>query len=406
MPVADTDLRSVSLGLLRGAFPSVPRPPTGSDVAAAAEPSQDLAATEPDPGRGGQTAAATLSSPDVEANERGLPASSSLGGLSGSSWSGRSSVRYHREIARIGAQVADALDHAHKRGVIHRDIKPHNILLDALGNAWITDFGLAKLKQGEGQDAESTAQAFAGTLRFMAPERFQGKSDGRDDIYALGATLYEFLALRPIFEDSDPHQLLSQIEHDPPTPLRQIDRQIHPDLAAIIARTLAKDPADRYATAAELRDELRRFIEGRPVKTRPVPSYARFWRWCKRNPWLAGANIAAAVTTTVLAIGSTIAAKVYYDKSEQIAEQAKKPEAIGHRYAREALRVPGRAGPCRPVQPASRSAVRLAGRSRQGGEDRARAGISSGTVRSAPRRGDRLHGAAGHEAGRPVDPHA
>ena len=81
----------------------------------------------------------------------------------------------------------------------------------------------------------------------MAPERFQGKSDGRDDIYALGATLYEFLALRSVFEASDPHQLLSRIEHDLPTPLRQIDRQIHPDLAAIVARTLAKDPADRYA---------------------------------------------------------------------------------------------------------------------------------------------------------------
>jgi serine/threonine protein kinase len=319
MPVSDTELRSVSLGLLRGAFPSAPRPPTGSDLAAAGQPSQGLDVTETDPGRGGQTAQAPLRLPDSDESERGLPASSSLSGLAGSSWSGRSSVRYHREIARIGAQVADALNHAHKRGAIHRVIKPHNILLDPSGNAWITDLGLAKLKQGEGQDAESTAQAFAGTLRFMAPERFQGKSDGRDDIYALGVTLYEFLALRPIFEDSDPHQLLSQIEHDQPTPLRQIDRQVHPDLAAIVARALAKDPAERYATAAELRDELRRFIEGRPVKTRPVPSSARLWRWCKRNPWLAGANIAAAVTTTVLAIGSTIAAWVY---RAQIAERS------------------------------------------------------------------------------------
>ncbi len=163
----------------------------------------------------------------------------------GSSWIGKSSLRYQREIARIGAQVADALDYAHKRKVIHRDIKPHNILLDALGNAWITDFGLAKLKEEENQ---STSQAFAGTLRYMAPERLQGKSDGRDDVYALGATLYEFLALRPIFDGSDPHQLLSKIEHELPSPLRQIDRQIHPDLAAIIARALAKDPTDRYAT--------------------------------------------------------------------------------------------------------------------------------------------------------------
>ncbi len=105
-------------------------------------------------------------------------------------------------------------------------------------------------------------------------------------------------------------------------PLRQIDRRIHPDLAAIIATTLAKDPADRYATAGELRDELRRFIEGRSVKRRPVPAYARFWRWCKRNPWLAAANNAAAAATIILAIGSTIAAKVYYDGREKVAAVA------------------------------------------------------------------------------------
>jgi WD40 repeat protein len=268
--------------------------------------------------------AAPLPPIEPEGEVKALPASPGLGFDPGSSWSGKSSSRYQREIARIGAQVADALDYAHKRKVIHRDIKPHNILLDALGNAWITDFGLAKLKQQEGDG--SSSQAFAGTFRYMAPERFQGKSDGRDDIYALGATLYEFLALRPVFDASDPHQLLSKIEHDPPTPLRQIDRRIHPDLAAVIAKALAKDPADRYASAAELRDELRRFIEGRPVKTRPVPVYSRFWRWCKREPWLAGANIAAAVMTTVLAIGSTIAAKVYYDKSEEITEQARRLE--------------------------------------------------------------------------------
>ncbi len=149
----------------------------------------------------------------------------------------------------------------------------------------------------------SASQAVAGTLRYMAPERLQGRSDGRDDIYALGATLYEFLALRPIFDGADPHKLLRQIEHEQPVPLRQIDRRIRPDLAAIIATALAKDPADRYATAGELRDELRRFIKGRPVKRRPVPAYARFWRWCKRNPWLAAANIAGAAATIILAIG-------------------------------------------------------------------------------------------------------
>ncbi len=314
----DASLRSVSIGLLRGMFDSGPPVSTESHMAAMEACLGAADATQAEGTKASQ--AATGFSRSTAPEEGDQPsATSGLSAVSGSSWKSGFSSRYQREIARIGCQVADALDYAHKRKVIHRDIKPHNILLDALGNAWITDFGLAKLKQEEDQ---STSQAVAGTLRYMAPERLQGKSDGRDDICALGATLYEFLALRPIFDGADPHKLLRQIEHDQPVPLRQIDRRIHPDLAAIIATTLAKDPADRYATAGELRDELRRFIEGRSVKRRPVPAYARFWRWCKRNPWLAAANIAAAAATIILAIGSTIAAKVYYDGREKVAAVA------------------------------------------------------------------------------------
>jgi serine/threonine protein kinase/WD40 repeat protein/tetratricopeptide (TPR) repeat protein len=317
-------VRSISLGLLKGMFDSQP-PDLSSRLAIAlgdclAQTEATLAgATEASAVGTSQECALPLE-PEGSGSVQASPATSGLSFVSGSSRSGKSSLSYQREIARLGAQVADALEYAHKRRVIHRDIKPHNILLDALGNAWITDFGLAKLKEEEDL---STSQAIAGTLRYMAPERLQGKSDGPDDLYALGATLYEFLALRPVFDAVDAHQLIGQIEHDPPTPLRQIDRQIQPDLAAIIEKCLAKDPADRFSTAAELRDELRRFMEGRPVKTRPVRFHVQFWRWCKRDPWLAGANISAAVLTTVLAIGSTIAAKIYYDKSEQIAGQAK-----------------------------------------------------------------------------------
>jgi serine/threonine protein kinase/WD40 repeat protein/tetratricopeptide (TPR) repeat protein len=312
-------LRTVTMGLLQGRFPDGAAGLGREYVAAMAEAMEhtQAAPTPATEATSGEVAMVSRAHPQAELPANSL--SSNATSTPGSSWIGKPSLRYQREIARIGSQVADALDYAHKRRVIHRDIKPHNILLDALGNAWITDFGLAKLKEEENQ---STSQAFAGTLRYMAPERLQGKSDGRDDIYALAATLYEFLALRPVFDASDPHQLLSKVAHEPPTPLRRIDRQVHPDLAAIIERSLAKDPSDRYSTAAELRDELRRFLEGRPVKTRPVPTYARLWKWCKRNPWLAAANIAAAVLTTTLAIGSTIAAKVYKDKNEQLSEQA------------------------------------------------------------------------------------
>ena len=117
-------------------------------------------------------------------------------GSSSSSLTGRGGDRYHREVARLGAQVADALAYAHSRGVLHRDIKPSNLLLDAVGNIWVTDFGLAKFEEGEDL---SHSQEVVGTMRYMAPERFRGVSDRRCDIYALGATLYELLTLRPAF---------------------------------------------------------------------------------------------------------------------------------------------------------------------------------------------------------------
>ena len=144
--------------------------------------------------------------------------------LGSSSLGGSGELRYFREIARVGAQVADALEYAHRRGVLHRDIKPSNLLLDALGNVWVTDFGLAKLEEG---DDLSQSRELVGTLRYMAPERFRGTSDRRGDIYSLGATLYELLALRPPFEETDQIRLIERIRNEPPAPPRQLDRQ-HP----------------------------------------------------------------------------------------------------------------------------------------------------------------------------------
>ena len=297
---------------MTGVFRSEPRVSMqrlAAALAGAAESTQVMpsAGTEVTP------VGASVSSRRARGGAQDSPSSPSLSFAPGSSWSGKSSLRYQREIARIGAQVADALDYAHKRKVIHRDIKPHNILLDALGNAWITDFGLAKLKQEENQ---STSQAFAGTLRYMAPERLQGKSDGRDDVYALGATLYEFLALRPLFDASDPHQLLSKIEHNPPTPLRQIDRQIHPDLAAVIARPW---PRTR-PTGTRPRPSCRRAA---PVHGGPAGQDAARARRMHNSgggaseiPGWPPPNITAAAVTTILAIGMTLAARYYRDNSQ------------------------------------------------------------------------------------------
>jgi eukaryotic-like serine/threonine-protein kinase len=242
--------------------------------------------------------------------------------LGSSSLGGSGELRYFREIARVGAQVADALEYAHRRGVLHRDIKPSNLLLDALGNVWVTDFGLAKLEEGEDL---SQSHEVVGTLRYMAPERFRRTSDRRGDIYSLGATLYELLALRPPFAESDQIRLMEQIRNDFPAPPRQVDRHIPRDLETIVLKALAKDPADRFGTAGELAEELRRFVEGRPIRSRPVSVVERFWRWCKRDPWLAGANVAAALLTTVLAI----VAIVYRNQAEALqAERGRSAEAV------------------------------------------------------------------------------
>jgi eukaryotic-like serine/threonine-protein kinase len=241
-----------------------------------------------------------------------------------SSLSALSDLRYFREIARVGVQVADATEYAHRRGVLHRDIKPSNLLLDALGNVWVTDFGLAKLEEGADQ---SLSRELVGTLRYMAPERLRGKSDRSCDIYSLGATLYELLALRPPFEDSDQIRLVERIRNDSPLPLRKLEGRIPRDLETIVLKALAKDPKDRFCSAGELADELRRFVNGRPVQSRPVSVVEQLWRWCKRDPWLAGANIAAALLTFVLAIVSSGAAVVYWKQASALLVERGRSEA-------------------------------------------------------------------------------
>ena len=227
----------------------------------------------------------------------------------------RSDSVYFREVARIGAQVADALDYAHHQGVIHRDIKPSNLLLDAPGNVWVTDFGLAKLVEG---DDLSHSRDLVGTLRFMAPERLRGVTGRGGDIYALGATLYELLTLHPAFDEHDQARLIEQIAHQPPSPLRRHDRRIPRDLETLVLKALAKDPKDRFATAGELGDELRRFLESRPILARPVGLVGRLGRWYKRNPRLAVATILAASLLTALGIGSTIAARTFRNQRDQV----------------------------------------------------------------------------------------
>jgi WD40 repeat protein/Tfp pilus assembly protein PilF len=244
----------------------------------------------------------------VAAPDRPAPAPATAAaedGPASGSFAGQPEALYFREIARLGAQVADALDYAHRQNVVHRDIKPSNLLLDAQGNAWVTDFGLAKLIEGEDL---SHSRDLVGTLRFMAPERFRGVTDRRGDIYALGATLYELLTLRPAFSEPDHARLIDQITHQPPVPPRQHDRRIPRDLETLVLKALAKDPDDRFATAGELREELRRYLEGRPIRSRPIGAAERLWRWCKRNPALSAVTALAATLLVIGAIGASVLA--------------------------------------------------------------------------------------------------
>jgi serine/threonine protein kinase/WD40 repeat protein len=199
--------------------------------------------------------------------------------LAASSGSGRA---YWLAVARIGVQVAEALAFAHAHGVLHRDIKPSNLLLDAQGTVWVTDFGLAKAA-ADGADLTHSGDII-GTLRYMAPERFRGKSDPRSDLYSLGITLYELLTFRSPFAATDRNQLLHQVVHEEPPRPRRVNREVPRDLETIVLKATAKDPAHRYATAQELADDLRRFLDDRPVRARQVTPPERLWRWCRRDP--------------------------------------------------------------------------------------------------------------------------
>jgi eukaryotic-like serine/threonine-protein kinase len=227
----------------------------------------------------------------------------------------QSDADYFRSVARVGVQVAEALAYAHQQGIVHRDIKPSNLMLDTQGIVWVTDFGLAK---AEGTDELTGPGDLLGTLRYMAPERFQGLADSRSDVFSLGLTLYEMVTLHPAFEVDGRAQLIHQMLHSEPPRPRQLDGRIPRDLETVILKAIAKEPSRRYQTARELAADLVLFLADRPIKARRSTATEQFGRWCRRNPWLAGANIAAAILTTVLAIGSSLAAWTFRDQRDQI----------------------------------------------------------------------------------------
>jgi serine/threonine protein kinase len=210
-----------------------------------------------------------------------------------------SAVAYGQQVAAWGADAADALDHAHSHSVIHRDVKPSNLLVDSAGKIWIADFGLAKT---ETQD-ELTADAdVIGTLRYMAPEQLRGWADPRTDVHGLGLVLYELLGLRPAFDAVDRAHLTEQVAYQTPPRLSAGRCSVARNLETIIEKATAKEPADRYQSAAALADDLRRFIAGMPISARRTTMLERAWLWRRRN------RAIAALSTVVILLSLGIAA--------------------------------------------------------------------------------------------------
>ena len=236
---------------------------TGADVARslltgrfeADGPPEDGSVTEPFD----DTAPAAANGPPADSGVSSaiLPGSSEL------SASSDPDRQFYRSVARIGVQVAEALEYANRQGILHRDVKPSNLLLDNHGNVWVADFGLAKT--AEADDLTHTGDIL-GTIRYMAPERFSGHCDARSDVYSLGLTLYELVALRPAYEAGDRHTLMDRVLHEEPARLKKLAPNVPRDLETIIAKATARDPAARYPTAAALAEDLRRFVEDRPIR--------------------------------------------------------------------------------------------------------------------------------------------
>jgi serine/threonine protein kinase len=239
-----------------------------------------------------------------------------------------------RLAADLARQAALGLEHAHQFGVVHRDVKPGNLLLDEAGHLWITDFGLAHIQA----DVTLTRTGdVLGTARYMSPEQAAGNwlvLDHRTDVYSLGATLYELLTLVPVFAESDRHMLLRRIMEDEPIAPRTIRSQIPVELETIVLKAMAKSPQDRYATAKLMADDLQRWLDDKPVLARRPKLSERAVKWCRRHRSL----VMMAAAFMLLAFVGLAASTVIIATEQAKTKEALRSETNQRRAADESLR--------------------------------------------------------------------
>jgi WD40 repeat protein len=234
-----------------------------------------------------------------------------------------------RRAAALVATVAGAVHYAHQRGILHRDLKPANVLLDGAGQPHVTDFGLAKRVAGhDGQPGATLTRsgALVGTPSYMAPEQAGGKKGLTTavDVYALGAILYELLTGQPPFKAANPLDTVFKVLNDEPVPPRRLQPKVPRDLEIVCLKCLRKEPQQRYASAQELADDLRRFLDGQPITARPVPGVERVLKWARRRPAAAGlvfASGVALVAAAGLVLGALYNARLLQEKDKAEAAQ-------------------------------------------------------------------------------------
>lgn len=215
-----------------------------------------------------------------------------------------------KRAAGLMVTVAQAIQHAHERGVLHRDLKPSNILLDAHGQPHVTDFGLAKIVHAD--STLTLSHAALGTPNYMAPEQASGGSSQvttAADVYSLGAILYELLTGRPLFRAETPLQAIQQVMQREPERPSRINPGIDRDLETICLKCLNKDPKRRYASAAALAEDLECWLASKPIQARPVTSAERVWLWCRRKPVVAGMSAALVLLLFSVTVVSLTAAR-------------------------------------------------------------------------------------------------